>query len=373
MLQAIDYTEVLYHLGIDFDERDEQIKKRVQKRVSFRKWKNALHKIISYELENGNINKYNTTSPTGMSTECDKIIFNSLKSSCSEFFYGLNTEIIHIAYVLRLILESCNSKDEIVLDFSNLNYWAEDCVPKAIAATEDIEKTIVLVEGTSDKDILEFAMQKLYPHLSDLFYFMDFYDARSAKRGGGASYVVANIKTFYFSRLKSRFIAIFDNDAEGYQNQIKLLSEIKHWPDNFKILTYPAMSLFCKYPTLAPNGSIMFDNINKKACSIELYLPDDFIKVNDEYFPIEWESRKKIELANGSKEFKYQGVISKKDEVKEKFHELRRKIENEEKTLVPEEWERVRLLLETIVFCICKRIKVIGYGEFTILAQHSDF
>ena len=59
MLQAIDYTGVLYHLGIDFDERDEQIKKRVQKRVSFRKWKNALHKIISYELENGNINKYN--------------------------------------------------------------------------------------------------------------------------------------------------------------------------------------------------------------------------------------------------------------------------------------------------------------------------
>lgn len=113
--------------------------------------------------------------------------------------------------------------------------------------------------------------------------------------------------------------------------------------------------------------------ILKKACSIELYLPDDFIKVNDEYFPIEWESRKKIELANGSKEFKYQGVISKKDEVKEKFHELRRKIENEEKTFVPEEWERVRLLLETIVFCICKRIKVIGYGEFTILAQHSDF
>ena len=45
------------------------------------------------------------------------------------------------------------------------------------------------------------------------------------------------------------------------------------------------------------------------------------IKVNDEYFPIEWASRKKIELANGSKEFKYQGVISKKDEVKEKFHE----------------------------------------------------
>lgn len=83
-------------------------------------------------------------------------------------------------------------------------------------------------------------------------------------------------------------------------------------------------------------------------------MPDDFIKVNDEYFPIEWESRKKIELANGSKEFKYQGVIPKKDEVKEKFHELRRKIENEEKTFVPEEWERVRLLLEQLFFAFVK-------------------
>ena len=45
---------------------------------------------------------------------------------------------------------------------------------KALEATEDIEKIIVLVEGTSDKDILEFAMSHLYPHLSDLFYFMDF-------------------------------------------------------------------------------------------------------------------------------------------------------------------------------------------------------
>lgn len=86
------------------------------------------------------------------------------------------------------------------------------------------------------------------------------------------------------------------------------LKECIHW--NYELVTLDE---------IAPNGSIMFDNINKKACSIELYLPDDFIKVNGEYFPIELESRKKIELANGSKEFKYQGVILKKDEVKEKI------------------------------------------------------
>ncbi len=50
------------------------------------------------------------------------------------------------------------------------------------AATENVSKTIVLVEGSSDKDILEFAMSQLYPHLSDLFYFMDFSDESGGKK-----------------------------------------------------------------------------------------------------------------------------------------------------------------------------------------------
>lgn len=354
MLQAIDYSAFLYHLGVDFNERDEGIQRQTRKKVTFQKWKNAMHKIVSYQLENGNINEHNSTLPTCITTECDKIIFYSMASSCSDSFYGLNTEFIHIAYIVRLILDCCDSNDEIVLDFSNLGYWDEDCIPQAISATEDVEKTIVLVEGTSDKDILEFAMQKLYPHLSDLFYFMDFEEANGAKRAGGTSFIIANIKTFYFSRLKSKFIAIFDNDAEGYQSQRTLLNEINHWPDNFKILTYPDLPLYRKYPTLAPNGTIMFDNINKKACSIELYLPDSIIKENGEYFPIEWESRKKIKIADKIEEAIYQGVISQKGEIKKKFYMLCKAIEKGENVFFPDEWERMKRLLETIIFAFAK-------------------
>lgn len=287
-------------------------------------------------------------------TECDKIIFYSLASSYSDSFYGLNTEFIHIAYIVRLILDCCDSNDEIILDFSNLGCWHEDCIPQAISATEDVEKTVVLVEGTSDKDILEFAIQKLYPHLSDLFYFMDFEEANGAKRAGGTSFIIANIKTFYFSRFKSKFIAIFDNDAEGYQSQRALLNEINHWPDNFKILTYPDLPLYRKYPTLAPNGTIMFDNINKKACSIELYLPDSIIKENGEYFPIEWESRKKIKIADKIEEAIYQGVISQKGKIKKKFYVLCKEIEKGENVFFPDEWERMKRLLETIIFAFAK-------------------
>lgn len=354
LYQVIDYSNYLYSLGIDFDEHEVKSRERIHKKVTFKKWKNAMNKIISYELENGNLRWHETTPQINLSTECDKIIYYSLKDTDVESFYGLYTEFIHIAYIFRLILEICDCDDEIILDFTYLQYWAEDCIPKALSATDNVEKTIVLVEGTSDKDILEFSMRKIYPNLSDLFYFMDFDDASGAKRDGGTSYVIKNLKTFYFSKLKAKFIAIFDNDAEGYLSKCTLLNEIKCWPDNFRILLYPEIKMFYKYPTLAPNGTITKDNINRKACSIELYLPDRLIKANDEYFPIEWEARKKMKLANGCEEALYQGVISQKNEIKERFHELRKAIENGQKTFIQEEWTRMKQLLDTIIFAFVR-------------------
>ena len=352
--QAVDYSAFLSHLNVDYDLYEEIALERCKKSVSFKKWKNAMHKITSYELENGNIGQRDSIAPLGINTECEKIIYYALKNESSESFYGLNTEYVHIAYVFRLILETCDDYDDIVLDFSNIQYWAEDCIPKALSATEDIEKTIVLVEGTSDKDILEFSMKHIYPHLSDLFYFMDFDDANGAKRDGGTSYVIKNLKTFYFSKLNSKFIAIFDNDAEGYSSKCTLLNEIKQWPDNFRILLYPEDKMFRRYPTIAPNGTIILDNIVGKACSIELYLPDNLIQVDGEYLPIEWETRKKIKTLSGREEAIYQGAISQKSEVKEKFHELRKEIENGQKQFVLIEWERMKKLLDTIIFAFTK-------------------
>lgn len=355
MLQAIDCSVFLYHLNVDFDDYEEIAKERIRKNVSFKKWKNAMNKIITYELENGNIRWNETLSNLSIKTECEKIIFHSLQDDNAESFYALYTEMIPEPYVFRLILESCVNDDEILLDFSNLKNWADDCIPKALSATGNIEKIIVLVEGTSDKDILEYSMKRLYPHLADLFYFMDFEDNYGGKRDGGTSYVVKNLKTFYFSKLSSKFIAIFDNDAEGYQSKCTLLTEIKNWPNNFRILHYPEIKLFRSYPTLAPNGTIIADDINRKACSIELYLPDSIIKEDGEFYPIEWESRKKIKNIDGKEEALYQGVISQKDVIKKKFHELRKAIDKGEKIFVDEEWHRMKQLLDTIIFAFSKK------------------
>ena len=55
LLQAVDYSAFLYNLGIDIEDREEIAVDRCKKRVTFRKWQNAMKKIVSYELEHGNV------------------------------------------------------------------------------------------------------------------------------------------------------------------------------------------------------------------------------------------------------------------------------------------------------------------------------
>ena len=350
MVEAIDYSGFLFHLHVPYDDFEERAEKRIKKYVTFQKWKNSMKKIVDYELDHGNIMWDDVINDPGISTECDKVIFYSLTDYNSESFYALSLEIVHIALIFRLILEYCDIDEEIVLDFSYLAFWSNDSITKALEAAEYAERTIVLVEGTSDKRILEFAMRHIFPHLSDLFYFMDFEDDHGGKRDGGTSYVIKNLKTFYFSKLKARFIAIFDNDAEGYQSQCTLLSDIKDWPDNFKILLYPDISQFKKYPTIAPNGRIIGDNINRKACSVELYLPDSLITGQNGYYPVEWEARKTIKNNDGKEDAIYQGRISHKSDILNKFATLQKQIEREQQPFVLEEWTRMKMVLETIVF-----------------------
>jgi len=54
IIEAIDCHGYLYHQDIDYED-EEYIRKNLLKHLSFRKWSNSLHKLISYELVNGNL------------------------------------------------------------------------------------------------------------------------------------------------------------------------------------------------------------------------------------------------------------------------------------------------------------------------------
>lgn len=156
----------------------------------------------------------------------------------------------------------------------------------------------------------------------------------------------------YFSKIKCRFIAVFDNDAVGFQSLCTLFREIKVWPDNFRIILYPEIKLFDHYPTISPNGRIVNDDINRKACSIELYLPDSIIKPEGKYYPIEWEVRKNVMLTKGEEMSLYQGVISNKDKILKKYEEFQKSIEIGENLFVEEDWQKC--LLTKIVYAFTK-------------------
>ena len=349
--EAINYYPLLLKLNVDYDLDDEKLKERIDKKVSFKKWTNSINKIIEYEQKNGKIDPFHKRKPEIITTECDKVIFYDLISDDGDYLYALNTDIIHEGYIFRLILEYCDENEEIELDFTNLGNWDSDCIPKGIEAAKQTEKTIVLVEGTSDKTILEFCLRKMYPHLFDLFYFMDFDDGHGHKRSNsGVSEISKCMETFYYSRIKQKFIALFDNDAAGYSSSLELKNKVKNWPDNFRIMCYPQIDEFKKYPTLAPNGKILEDDINHKACSIELYLPDILISDEGDYLPIEWEARKQIKQDNGSSKYLYQGVISEKDRIKSRFVDLKNMVEAGKAMFKLEEWNRMQLLLENIVY-----------------------
>ena len=48
-------------------------------------------------------------------------------------------------------------------------------------------------------------------------------------------------------------------------------------------------------------------------------------------------------------------MISQKDVIKKKFHELRKAIDKGEKIFVDEEWHRMKQLLDTIIFAFSKK------------------
>lgn len=344
----INYDEFSNRLRINYDDEENEINRRIEKNITYKKWANSLKKYISYELRKGNIYEYNHEKSPIPKSDADKIIYYSYISDEYDKYYGLLTNKIEVEYIIRQILEFCKDNDKIIFDFSTLFYW-DNISKEQMNFSNELEKNIVLVEGTSDKDIIEFALKNIYPHLFDLFYFMDFEYASSKKRDGGSSYVIKNIETFMCSKINKKFIALLDNDAEGSLAKEAMINEIKNIPDNIKILTYPDLEYAKKYPTVAINGKIVKDNINGKACSIELYLPDSMLKNGIDFFPIEWESRK-VRKIDDKDIYRYQGVISGKNEIKKNFNNYKNMVINNKKKFNKKEWEKAKLLLDHFIF-----------------------
>lgn len=173
-----------------------------------------------------------------------------------------------------------------------------------IAATS--APAIVLVEGSSDAELLQLGLQVVRPHLVDFVRFTDF----SLRPEAGAAALVRQVRALAAAGIPNRTIAMFDHDS-GAADAMRPLMETK-LPSNFRVLTYPDLDLARAYPTMGPDGLSEMD-VNGLACSLELYLGRDVLTDTEGHLrPVQWTGY--VQRLN-----RYQGQVIDKAAIQEEF------------------------------------------------------
>lgn len=203
------------------------------------------------------------------------------------------------------------------------------------------KKLYVLVEGNTDKEILDFCIAHIDSDSSSKINIIPF---DNPKRNGGVPSICDFIKTLLNANNSgNRYLALLDNDTEGVKIKDLL---IKTKVKNVFIRTYPDLKDFKKYPTFKTmkKGGIANDNINGRAASIETYLPDDLL-TNDfgALFPIRWMTYIK-EVS------KYQGSFDSKikDLVLERFRNFKSQVQKDNTLFYMYNWTKIEGIIDII-------------------------
>jgi hypothetical protein len=229
------------------------------------------------------------------------------------YYFGL--PVSDLRHLLRAILLCADADEHVFLDLTEVegDYFNEGDEPVQEAITETIrvgrvcEKILVLTEGRTDTRILSKSLAVLYPHLADLYSFLDH---EGFHFGGGTGGLAGLVKGLAGVGIGNRVIAVFDNDTAGWI-QADEVRKLK-LPENFQILTLPNLKFARRYPTLGPNGAVN-TNINGCACSIELYLGTSALTGKDgSLIPVQWRGYE-------AKLQRYQGELLDKKSVEQRF------------------------------------------------------
>jgi len=229
------------------------------------------------------------------------------------YYFGL--PVTDLRFLLRAVLLCADADENVFLDLTEIenDYFTEGDEPVQDALAETIrmgrvcEKILVLTEGRTDTRILSKSLAILYPHLADLYSFLDY---EAFNLGGGTGNLASLVKGLAGVGIGNRVIAVFDNDSAGavQANDVRKLN----LPDNFRILTLPHLTFAKRYPTVGPNGTLRTD-INGRACGIELYLGTAALTGEDgSLTPVQWGGYE-------AKVKRYQGELTDKKGVEERF------------------------------------------------------
>jgi len=221
-------------------------------------------------------------------------------------------------YFIRDALEALPDATEIILDLTDVThagYYDEDqpVVSEAreamLAAHPVVEPIVILTEGSSDTRIIKSSLDVMYPHLAELYTFLDFEEVRAE---GGAEHLCKIVRAFAGARLRTRMVGLFDHDTAGHA-ALASLSNIT-LPSNIRLLTLPDAQVARDYPTVGPQGLQRMD-VNGMAGGIEIYLgPSALHDGSGEFRPVRWTGyNRKIN--------RYQGEVEGKREIVETYIE----------------------------------------------------
>ena len=225
----------------------------------------------------------------------------SLGRKSGEFYENLPPRLL-----VRVLCENPTAKDlplQWYMADHVENGWSkeEDLSPKL----EDKDKILIVTEGKSDTFILQTSINKLFPAISDFFYFIDM-EENYPFTGTGNLYNFASGLTKI--KIQNKTIIVFDNDEAGIFSYNKCQEKLDAIP-NLKFYHLPDMDEFKNFLTVGPTGD-SYQDINGKAVSIECFLDLDF---NSPKIPkVRW-------TIYNEKNNKYQGALISKDEYTRTF------------------------------------------------------
>ena len=210
----------------------------------------------------------------------------------------------------RAVLDRCTHADSVTLDVSDLvggGYIDRDWVVHGDTEEGIAARTVVVLEGATDRKVIRESLDKLVPQVSYLFQVLD---ASEWIEDGGCRHVRRCIGILAGIRGVVPVVALLDNDAEG-RNVVR---EVEHnCPRNVVVGTLPDTELGKNWPTIGPGGE-QKDDVNGRAMSIEMYMGEENLKREGKKKRIRWSS-----CVKGVGE--YQGAIEGKEETQRKFSE----------------------------------------------------
>ena len=134
-------------------------------------------------------------------------------------------------------------------------------------------------------------------------------------------------------------VALFDNDTVGRLERDKVPASAL--PANIRIATLPNTALAQAYPTIDRDGRSQIEDVNGRACGIEMYLGTDVLTDNGVLEPVQWSAEPMGKDLQGS--------LVRKSKVQARYCDKVKRARADPSAVPSMDWDGMLAVIETIL------------------------